>query len=168
MVLYVRWFGCVNALTATSTVVGWRTRNGEEQRHEGSHGSPRVDAVQNRLSLRKTDLDPRTSAFAAAQRAVPIHSLRSCSGHTVSHGGTSHRARTEQVRRAQCTDRMNTKRLDTFSDCPVAPGQARVEATYRSHWLAHGRRSFVDPVIRRSSERSARGTNVRESKNHVI
>ena len=59
----------------------------------GFFGSHLVDslydgAVRNRMSLRETDPDPRTSAFAVAQRAMPMHSLRSRSGHTVSHAGT--------------------------------------------------------------------------------
>lgn len=79
---------------------------------------PAWDTVRNRMSLRKTDLDPHISAFAVAQHAVPIHSLRSRSGHTVSHGGASRRAEWSSDRTTGCRRRQarRSKRSSTARD----------------------------------------------------
>src|SRR5262245_34209643 len=42
-------------------------------------------------------LDPNTSAFAADQQAMPIHSLRFCSGHTVPHCEDRHSRRADKM-----------------------------------------------------------------------
>src|SRR4029450_7847625 len=67
-------------------------------------------AVRDRMSLRKTDPDPSTSASAAAQQHVTKRVPRFSSGHTVPHRAAGRRVGTanaavaarESVRRRSC------------------------------------------------------------------